>query len=58
VKRRPKDGEGRQIHIRLSDELHRRVRIRVAELDISIQDWVVSLVESALKGTGKGRNRP
>jgi len=44
---------GRQIHIRISEETHRRMRIRVAELDTRIQDWVESLVVNALKSRNK-----
>ena len=39
---------GRMIHIRLSENLHKRMRIRVAELDTTIQHWVASLVENEL----------
>ena len=45
----------RQIHIRISDETHRRMRMRVAELDTRIQDWVESLIVDALKSRrGRG----
>lgn len=46
---------GRQIHIRISEGTHRRMRIRVAELDTRIQDWVESLVVDALKLRKKGK---
>ncbi|MBI2894943.1 MAG: toxin-antitoxin system HicB family antitoxin [Deltaproteobacteria bacterium] len=38
----------RKIHVRLTDDLHRRLRVRCAELDTSIQDWVVELLEREL----------
>jgi predicted HicB family RNase H-like nuclease len=41
---------GRQIHIRLSEELHRRLRISAAEEDVTIQQWVGRLIEQALDG--------
>ena len=39
---------GRMIHIRLPEELHKQMRIRVAELDTTIQHWVAALVEKEL----------
>lgn len=38
----------RMIHIRLPEELHRQLRVRVAELDTTIQDWVAKLIETVL----------
>jgi len=43
----PEAGE-RMIHIRLKAETHRRLRVHVAELDRSIQDWVANLIEEEL----------
>ncbi len=52
-KRKPESG--RMIHIRLTDETHKRLRVRAAELDTSIQSWVEALIEKNLKpGTKKG----
>ncbi len=42
---------GRMIHIRLPEELHKQMRIRVAELDTTIQHWVAALVERELAAT-------
>jgi len=39
----------RMVHIRLSPELHKELRVRVAEEDTSIQDWVAALIERELK---------
>jgi hypothetical protein len=39
---------GRMIHIRLPEDLHKQMRIRVAELDTTIQHWVAALVEREL----------
>lgn len=36
------------IHVRLSPDTHRLLRIRVADLDTSIQDWVAALIEETL----------
>lgn len=39
----------RMIHVRLSADTHRLLRIRVAALDTNIQDWVAALIEAALE---------
>ena len=39
----------RKVHIMLSDDLHRDVRIRCAYEDISIQDYVASLIANDMK---------
>lgn len=41
--------DARKIHIRLLPDLHRRLRIRCAELDVTIQDFVVGLLERDLE---------
>ncbi len=38
----------RKIHIGLIRDRHRRLRIRCAELDVTIQDYVVCMLEQAL----------
>lgn len=38
----------RMIHIRLPEQLHKRLRIRAAEADITIQEWVVDAIEVKL----------
>jgi len=52
----------RKIHIRLTHDMHRRLRIRCAELDVTIQDYVVRTLDQALAcevGDGnKGRSEP
>ena len=47
----------RKIHIRVEGELHRLLRIRCAELDLTIQDYVVHLLEENLRGRSKTRGR-
>jgi plasmid stability protein len=34
----------RMVHILLPEELHKKVRIRAAESDRTIQDWVVEAI--------------
>lgn len=40
----------RKIHIRLSEDLHRRLRVRCAEIDSNMQEYVVQLLERELTG--------
>ena len=39
----------RMVHVRVSPELHKKLRVKVAEEDTSIQDWVAALIERELK---------
>jgi plasmid stability protein len=43
-------GAERKIHIRLTQDMHKRLRIRCAELDVTIQDYVVRMLDQALTG--------
>ena len=45
----------RMIHIRLPEQLHKTLRIRAAEADITIQEWVVDAIEARLKRNGKDK---
>jgi len=47
-KKRADPQNQRKIHIRLSEEVHRRLRIRAAELDTTIQEWVAALIDKEL----------
>ena len=40
----------RMVHIRLSEDLHKKLRIRAAEADITIQDWVANAIKAKLDG--------
>ena len=40
-----KGGGVRLLHIRVSEELHRRLRIRAAELDTTMQEIVERIIE-------------
>ena len=44
-KARPKT---RMIHIRLPEDIHKKVRIRAAESDKTIQDWAVDAIRDYL----------
>ena len=50
----PEQNAERKIHIRMKEDLHRRLRIRCAELDTTIQDFVVELLDRELS-TGAPR---
>ncbi len=43
----------RMVHIRLPEDLHKKLRIRAAEADITIQDWVTSAIRARLDGANK-----
>jgi len=43
----------RMVHIRLPEDLHRRLRIRAAEADMTIQDWVTEAIRARLDGENK-----
>ena len=45
----PDEADDRLIHVRLSPDTHRLLRLRVADLDTNIQDWVAGLIEEALE---------
>jgi predicted DNA binding CopG/RHH family protein len=47
----------RKVHIMLSDDLHRDVRIRCAYEDISIQEYVASLIANDMKRFDVPRKR-
>jgi predicted HicB family RNase H-like nuclease len=50
--KKEKHGPKRMIHIRLPEEVHKRLRIRVAELDTTIQEWVEKLITRVLERVG------
>lgn len=39
----------RMIHVRLPDTVHKKVRIRAAEADQTIQDWVLQAIHNKLE---------
>jgi len=38
----------RMIHVRLPEDVHRKVRVRTAEMDTTIQDWVLRAIQREL----------
>jgi len=49
--------KSRMIHVRLPEELHKELRIRAAEADMTIQDWVVDAIRTGLKLQSKAKLR-
>jgi predicted HicB family RNase H-like nuclease len=43
-----KRGKARMVHVRLTEELHKRLRIRAAESDMTLQDWVAMAIKNEL----------
>ncbi|MFC1971220.1 hypothetical protein ACFLV0_04765 [Chloroflexota bacterium] len=43
----------RMVHTRLSEDLHKRLRIRAAEADMTIQDLVTEAIRAKLDGENK-----
>jgi len=40
--------ELRMVHVRLTGDLHKRLRIRAAENDTTLQDWVAMAIKNEL----------
>ena len=53
----PGQSTTRKIHIRVEEGLHRRLRIRCAELDTTIQDFVVKLLGRELSNDADANRR-
>ena len=53
----PKQTKTRMVHVRLQEELHKRLRIQAAEGDTTLQDWVAEVIEKELdrKDREKGK---
>ena len=49
--------KNRMIHVRLPEELHKKLRIRAAETDMTIQDWVVDAIKTELEMQSKAKNQ-
>ena len=47
----------RMVHVRLNEELHKSLRIRAAEADMTIQDWVTDAIKAKLNGVKKINRR-
>ena len=43
--KRPKT---RMVHVRLTEDVHKKLRIRAAETDMTLQDWVAIAIRNEL----------
>ena len=43
-----KKSKMRMIHVRIPEELHKRLRIRAAETEVTMQDWVGAAIKNEL----------
>jgi len=43
-----REAKNRMIHVRLPENVHKKVRIRAAEMDATIQDWVLEAIQREL----------
>ena len=50
--KQPKEAKERMIHVRLPEAMHKKVRIRAAETDQTIQDWVFEAIKRKLERQG------
>ena len=50
--KRPKE---RMVHVRLTEELHKRLRICAAENDTTLQDWVATAIKNELDSQERER---
>lgn len=50
--------ETRMVHVRLTEDVHKKLRIRAAETDMTLQDWVAIAIKNELdrqdREKGKG----
>lgn len=53
----PKRSKGRMVHVRLPEAMHKKVRIRAAETDKTIQDWVFEAIKRELERQGSEDGR-
>jgi hypothetical protein len=44
-----KEVKERMVHVRLPEDMHKKVRIRAAETDQTIQDWVFKAIQHELE---------
>jgi len=38
------EAKNRMIHVRLPEDVHKKLRIRAAEMDVTIQEWVFEAI--------------
>lgn len=49
--------QGRMIHVRIPMDIHRLLRLRVADKDSTIQEFVATLIEKSVsRNRGRGKS--
>jgi predicted HicB family RNase H-like nuclease len=47
----------RMIHVRISEDLHKRLRISAAESDVTMQNWVATAIQNELNRQAKNGHK-
>ena len=55
VRKQTNTNGGRKVHITLPEDTHQRLRIKCAIEDVTIQEFVARLVETAVKDVQPGK---
>lgn len=45
----PREVKTRMVHVRLPEDVHKKLRIRAAEMDVTIQEWVFEAIQCELE---------
>ncbi len=53
----PKPIKMRMVHVRLEEDLHKKLRIRAAECDMTLQDWVAAAIRKELECQATNKTR-
>ena len=49
----------RMIHVRIPEDLHKRLRVRAAETEVTMQDWVGAAIKNELdRQKTEKKNKP
>jgi predicted HicB family RNase H-like nuclease len=57
MKENLKQAKTRMVHVRLSEGPHKRLRVRAAESDNTLQDWVAMAIRNELDRQDQRRNK-
>ena len=48
-----REAKTRMIHVRLPEDVHKKLRISAAEMDVTIQEWVFEAIQRELEHQDK-----
>ena len=51
----PREAKTRMVHVRLPEDVHKKLRIRAAEMDVTIQEWVFEAIQCELEHQNRER---